>query len=316
MMGVTIAAPSRARVVAAFLALYVIWGSTYLFIKWTVAEIPPFLMGAVRHGTAGVILLAIARSSGAPRPTRRQWGVAALVGTMLLGLGNGMVNWASQRVPSGVAALIVSSVPIWIVVVDWLRPGGVRPTRRVIVGLVLGSVGIVGLVWSAGTTQTPGARGAGALAACIGLILGSISWAAGSILSRQLRRQPHGMLATSMEMVCAGAALTVVSLLIGDFAGFSVSEVSSSTWWALAYLIIAGSLIGFSAYTWLLRVSTPPKVATYAYVNPVVAVGLGWAFAGERLAPSTFVAAAFLLAAVATLTLPAWPALRQVFEDR
>jgi drug/metabolite transporter (DMT)-like permease len=316
MTGITNAPPSRAKIVAAFLALYVIWGSTYLFIKWTVAEIPPFLMGAMRHGIAGIILLAIALSSGAPRPTKQQWGVAALVGIMLLGLGNGMVNWASQRVPSGLAALIVSSVPIWIVLVDWLRPRGVRPTRRIIAGLVLGSVGIAGLVLTAGGSKSPNATADGALAACIGLIIGSISWAAGSILSRQLRRQPHGVLATSMEMVCAGAALTVVSVLIGDFSAFSVSEVSSKAWWALAYLIIAGSLIGFSAYTWLLRVSTPPKVATYAYVNPVVAVALGWGFAGERLAPSTFVAAAFLLAAVATLTLPAWPALRQVFEDR
>jgi drug/metabolite transporter (DMT)-like permease len=273
-------------------------------------------MGAMRHGIAGIVLLAIARSSGAPRPTRQQWGVAALVGIMLLGLGNGMVNWASQRVPSGLAALIVSSVPIWIVLADWLRPRGVRPTRRILAGLALGSVGIAGLVWSAGDSGSPGTTSAGAIAACAGLVIGSISWAGGSILSRQLRRQPHGVLATSMEMVCAGAALAVVSLIIGDFSTFRVSEVSSTAWWALAYLIVAGSLIGFTAYTWLLRVSTPSKVSTYAYVNPVVAVALGWAFAGERLAPSTFVAAAFLLAAVATLTLPAWPALRQVFEDR
>jgi drug/metabolite transporter (DMT)-like permease len=316
MTGITNPAPSRAKVVAAFLVLYVVWGSTYLFIKWTVAEIPPFLMGAMRHGTAGVILFAIALSQGAPRPTRQQWGVAALVGTMLLGLGNGMVNWASQHVPSGLAALIVSSVPIWIVLVDWLRPGGVRPTARIITGLVLGSVGIAGLVWSAGGVRTANVESAAALIACLALIVGSISWAAGSILSRQLRRQPHGVLATSMEMLCAGAALTVVSLLAGDFASFRVSEVSATVWWALAYLIGVGSLIGFSAYTWLLRVSTPSKVSTYAYVNPVVAVALGWGFAGERLAPSTFIAAAFLLAAVATLTLPAWPALRQVFEDR
>jgi drug/metabolite transporter (DMT)-like permease len=316
MTAVTNSPPSRAKVVAAFLALYVVWGSTYLFIKWTVAEIPPFLMGAMRHGIAGIVLLAIALSRGAPRPTRRQWGVAALVGTMLLGLGNGMVNWASQRVPSGLSALIVSSVPIWIVLVDWLRPGGVRPTRRVVFGLALGSVGIVGLVVSAGRTPTSGTSDSRALFACIGLIIGSVSWAAGSILSRQLKRQPHGVLATSMEMICGGAVLSVVSLLAGDVGNFRISEVSATAWWSLAYLIAAGSLIGFTAYTWLLRVSTPSKVATYAYVNPIVAVGLGWALAGERLAPSTFVAAGLLLAAVAALTLPAWPALRQVFEDR
>lgn len=316
MTAITKAAPSRAKVVAAFLALYVVWGSTYLFIKWTVAEIPPFLMGAMRHGAAGLILFTIAISSGAPRPTRQQWGVAALVGTLLLGLGNGMVNWASQRVPSGLSALIVSSVPIWIVLVDWLRPGGVRPTARIIAGLSLGSIGIAGLVWSAGGAATTSGAGAGALVACIGLIVGSISWATGSIMSRQLKRQPHGMLATSMEMISAGVVLSIVSLVIGDFGSFRLSAVSATVWWSLAYLIIAGSLVGFTAYNWLLRVSTPPKVATYAYVNPIVAVALGWAFAGERLAASTFGAAALLLAAVATLTLPAWPALRQVFEDR
>lgn len=300
--------------VAAFLALYIVWGSTYLFIKWTVAEIPPFLMGAMRHGTAGVILLTIALATGAPRPTRQQWGVALLVGTLLLALGNGMVNWASQRVPSGLAALIVSSVPVWIVLVDWIRPGGVRPTGRVITGLALGTIGIAGLVLSAGGVQTK--PGSNPLLACIGLVVGSMSWATGSILSRQLKRQPHGVLATSMEMVSAGIVLVVVSALLGDLRNFHFGQVSTPVWWALAYLIVAGSLVGFTAYTWLLRVSTPSKVATYAYVNPIVAVALGWAFAGERLGPSTLGAAALLLAAVATLTLPAWPALRQVFEDR
>jgi drug/metabolite transporter (DMT)-like permease len=313
---VTNAAPSRAKVVAAFLALYVVWGSTYLFIKWTVAEIPPFLMGAMRHGIAGVILFGIAMSQRAPKPTRQQWGVAALVGILLLGLGNGMVNWATLRVPTGLAALIVSSVPIWIVLVDWLRPGGVRPTKRIFTGLAIGSIGIGGLVWSAGGTGGAAVSGSRALIACVGLVIGSISWAVGSILSRQLRRQPHGVLATSMEMVTAGAALGLFSLLIGDFAEFDIGAVSTGAWLSLAYLVGAGSLIGFTAYTWLLRVSTPAKVSTYAYVNPVVAVALGWAFAGERLAVSTFVAAGLLLAAVATLTLPAWPALRQVFEDR
>ncbi len=316
MTAITNPAPSRAKVVAAFLALYVIWGSTYLITKWSAAEIPPLLMGAMRHGTAGLILFAIALSRGAKRPTRQQWGAAALVGVMLLGLGNGTVNWASQRVPSGLSALIVSSVPIWIVIVDWLRPRGVRPTPRIIAGLVLGSLGIVGLVWSAGSAKGVSATGTGAFVACVVLLIGSVSWASGSILSRQLRRQPDGMLATSMEMLCGGAALAVVSLVIGDFSAFDVAAVSGKAWRGLAYLIIAGSIIGFSAYTWLLRVSTPPKVATYAYVNPVIAVAMGWAFAGERLAPSTFVAAALLLAAVAALTLPAWPALREVFEDR
>ncbi len=242
--------------------------------------------------------------------------MAALVGTMLLAAGNGMVNWASQRVPSGLSALVVSSVPIWIVTVDWLRPHGVRPTRRTMAGLALGTLGIGGLVWSAGGVGAQTSAGAAALVACGGLLVGSISWAAGSVLSRHLPRQPHGQLATAMDMISAGIVLIPISWLTGDMARFHPSAVSPAGWWSLAYLITAGSLIGFSAYSWLLRVSTPAKVATYAYVNPIVAVALGWGFAGERLTGATFGAAALILAAVAMLTLPSWLALREVFGAR
>ena len=296
------ATPTRARVILAFLAVYVVWGSSYLFIKWVVADIPAFVAAALRHGIAGVVLYAWTRAQGAPRPTLKQWGVAALVGTLLLASGNGMVNWASQRLPSGLSALIVSSVPIWIVVLDWLRPKGIRPTRRTVVGLALGSLGIVGLVWSAGGPGAGSSGSAAMLVACIGLLFGSLSWAAGSILSRQLPRPHHGGLATAMEMTAAGIILVPVSWLTGDLAQFHPSHVSAGSWMALTYLITFGSLIGFSAYTWLLRVSTPAKVATYAYVNPIVAVALGWGFAGERLTAGTFGAAALILAAVATIT--------------
>jgi drug/metabolite transporter (DMT)-like permease len=158
-----------------------VWGSSYLFIKWVVADVPAFLAAALRHGIAGLVLYAWTRAHGAPRPTLKQWAVAALVGTLLLASGNGMVNWASQRLPSGLSALIVSSVPIWIVVLDWLRPGGIRPTRRTILGLGLGSLGIVGLVWSAGGPGSRSAAGSSMLIGCIGLLFGSLSWAAGSI---------------------------------------------------------------------------------------------------------------------------------------
>lgn len=306
------AAQTRARVIVAFLALYVVWGSSYLFIKWVVADIPAFLAAALRHGLAGVVLYSWTRAQGAPRPTLREWGVAALVGTLLLASGNGMVNWASQRLPSGLSALIVSSVPIWIVVLDWLRPGGTRPTGRTIIGLVFGSLGIVGLVWSAGGPGARSAAGTSMLIGCIGLLFGSLSWAAGSILSRQLPRHHHGRLATAMEMSAAGLILLPVSWLSGDFARFHPSQVSAGAWAALAYLIVFGSLICFSAYTWLLRVSTPAKVATYAYVNPIVAVALGWAFAGERLTAGTFGAAALILAAVVTITARPRTPLRRV----
>ena len=213
------AAPTRARVILAFATLYTVWGSSYLFIKWVVADIPAFVAAALRHGLAGILLYAWTRTHGAPRPTLEQWGVAAVVGTVLLASGNGMVNWASQRLPSGLSALIVSSVPIWIVLLDWLRPHGTRPTGRTIAGLTLGSLGITGLVWSARGAETRSGSST-ILVGCVGLLLGSLSWAAGSILSRQLPRQRHGGLATAMEMTAAGIVLIPVSWLTGDLAHF------------------------------------------------------------------------------------------------
>lgn len=296
--------PSRSRVIAAFAALYIVWGSTYLAIRWVVHDIPPFLAAGARHFAAGLLLYAWARARGAARPTLAQWKVAAIVGTLLLVVGNGLVNWSEQRVPSGLASLIVSSVPIWIVGIDWLRPGGVKPKRRTVAGLVLGTLGIGALVASAGGLGAQDTTAAAMLVGCVVLLVASFAWAGGSILSRQLPRHANGGLATSMEMIAAGIALIPVSLVAGDFARLDVSAISSGSLWALLYLVIFGSLVGFSAYAWLLRVSTPAKVATYAYVNPVVAVALGWAFAGERLSAGVLGAAAILLASVALITLP------------
>ncbi|HYV98807.1 MAG TPA: EamA family transporter [Gemmatimonadaceae bacterium] len=307
-------APSRARLAAAFFAVYVVWGSTYLFIKIVVADIPPFLAAALRHTIAGVLLYAWARARGAPRPSAPEWLSALAAGVLLLTTGNGMVNWASQRVPSGLSALVVSSVPIWIVLVDWVRPGGARPGRRTMAGVALGSMGVAGLVWSAGGVHQ-GARQPVAIG-CLGLLFGSLSWAVGTILSRQLRRHPDGALASAMQMVTGGIALGVLGSAAGELARFHPSAVPVSSWLALAYLVFAGSIIGFTSYTWLLRVSTPAKVATYAYVNPVVAVLLGWAFVGERLSGATLIAAAVILVAVAVATVPAPSALRQVSGGR
>jgi len=304
--------PPRARTLGAFFALYIIWGSTYLAIRWMVEDIPPFIAAGLRHFTAGVVLYAWARARGAPRPTWRQWQVAALVGTMLLAVGNGMVNWAGQRVPSGLSSLMVASVPIWIVIVDWARPRGVAPSRRTAAGLALGSLGIVGLVWSAGGLGETKAETAAVLLGCAALLTASLSWAGGSILSRQLPRHPNGGMATAMEMSAAGIVLLPLSWMVGDWGRFDPSQVSTASWLSLVYLIVFGSLIGFSAYNWLLRVSTPAKVTTYAYVNPVVAVALGWGFAGERLTTGTLVAAAVILAAVALITIPPRAALRWV----
>jgi drug/metabolite transporter (DMT)-like permease len=295
---------TRGRLVAAFLALYLIWGSTYLFIKWMVAGIPPFLAGALRNGAAGLLLYAWARSRGAARPTRAQVAVALLVGTMLLGIGNGLVNFAVQYVPSGLASLLVSSVPVFIVLVDWLRPRGTVPHGKVVAGLIVGVAGIAALVWSAGGIGASRTSEAATVGACLLLLFGSLSWAVGSIVSRHLPRHPDGHVATAMEMALAGAVLVGVSWVSGDIARFDPAHVPASSWGALAYLVLFGSIVAFSAYTWLLRVSTPARVATYAYVNPLVAVALGWAFGGERLSMATLGAAVLILAAVVLITLP------------
>jgi drug/metabolite transporter (DMT)-like permease len=269
-----------------------------------VDDIPPFIAGASRHLAAGAMLYAWARSHGAARPTLAQWKVAAIVGALLLGVGNGLVNWAEQYVPSGLASLMVSSVTIWMVVAEWLRPNGVRPTARTVTGLLLGTIGIIALVLSAGGLGARTSSTASILLGSVALLFASMSWAGGSIYARQRRRHPHGGLATAMEMVAGGAALALASVLTGDAFRLDVHAVSTQSWLALAYLVVFGSLVGFSSYTWLLRVSTPAKVVTYAYVNPVVAVALGWAFAGERLTAGILAAAAVLLFAVALITLP------------
>ena len=292
------------RVATAFAALYVVWGSTYLAIRVMVHDIPPFIAGASRHLAAGAMLYAWARSRGAVRPTLAQWRVAAMVGALLLGVGNGLVNWAEQYVPSGLASLMVSSVTIWMVVADWVRPNGVRPTARTMTGLLLGTVGIVALVLSAGGLGARASSTASMLLGSAALLFASMSWAGGSIYARQRQRHPHGGLATAMEMVAGGVALALASVLTGDAFRLELHAVSTQSWMALAYLVVFGSLVGFSSYTWLLRVSTPAKVVTYAYVNPVVAVALGWAFGGERLSAGILAAAAVLLFAVALITLP------------
>lgn len=296
--------PSAARVAAAFAALYIVWGSTYLAIRVMVHDIPPFIAGAARHLAAGAMLYAWARSRGAAQPTLAQWKVAAVVGGLLLGIGNGAVNWAEQHVPSGLASLMVSSVTIWMVFADWVRPNGVRPSARTVTGLFLGSIGLVALVLSAGGLGARTSSTASILLGSAALIVGSMSWAGGSIYARQTPRHPHSGLATAMEMLAGGAALALASVLTGDAFRLQIQTVSMQSWLALAYLVVFGSLVGFSSYTWLLRVSTPAKVVTYAYVNPIVAVALGWAFAGERLSAGMLGAAAVLLSAVALITLP------------
>jgi len=295
------ATPHRRHVIAAFAALYIIWGSTYLAIHYAVATIPPFLMGGTRFIIAGLILYAFARQRGAVAPTSAQWRAALVTGILLLVGGNGAVIWSEQHVASGLVALLVAIVPLWMVTLDWLRPGGTRPGAAVFLGLALGLIGLVLLIGPDAIAPRGTAR-INVWAALVP-VAGSLLWAAGSIFSRYAPRPSSAQMATGMQMLTGGAAFLVVSVMAGEPRHFSVAAVAAPSWLGYLYLVTFGSLLGFTAYIYLLGATTPAKAATYAYVNPVVAVILGWAVAGEPFTPRMLVAAVIILGAVALITL-------------
>jgi drug/metabolite transporter (DMT)-like permease len=289
--------PPTWKLIAAFAAVYIIWGSTYLAIRFAIETLPPFLMAASRFLIAGVLLYAWTARQGAPRPTRAHWVSTTIIGGLLLLGGNGFVTWAEQRVPSGIAALIVAAVPLWMVLLDWLRPGGVRPGLPIFAGLLVGLVGIVLLVSPVdGTNLAVDPLGA------IALIAATLCWSLGSLYSRTADLPSSPLRTTSMEMLMGGVLLVVLGTVLGDWSRLDLSQVSAQSLLSVAYLTIFGSIIAFSAYVWLLRETTPARAATYAYVNPVVAVFLGWAFAGESLTPRTLIAAAVIVGAVVIIT--------------
>jgi drug/metabolite transporter (DMT)-like permease len=293
-----VAKRNRMRIVLAFAAVYVLWGSTYLFIKYATEAIPPFLLGFLRFIIAGGLLYAAARWRGAARATAHEWKLAALSGILMLGVGNGAVMWSVQRIPTGVAALIVSSTPIWVVVLDWLRPRGVRPKRSMFVGLALGLIGMVILI---GPRAIIGEGHVDEIGAGV-LIAGSIGWALGTLVTRHTDRPGSPLVFASLQMMVAAVAMLVISVGLAEFPRFSVEDLTARALWSVVYLVIAGSIIGFTAYVYLLGVVSAAKASTYAYVNPIIAVLLGWAFANEPLGLRTVVAAGVILAGVAIIT--------------
>ncbi len=287
---------TRGQLVLAFAAVYVLWGSTYLAIRFGVETIPPFLMAGLRHFTAGLLLFGWLRLRGTPAPERRHWGPAAAIGGLMLLGGNGLVSWAEQRVPSGLAALIVACVPIWMTLLDGIQNRR-RPHGIVLVGLAAGLAGLAFLV-------APGKFAGGAHVDLLGagaLMLASLLWATGSLYARRAKLPASTLMATAMEMIAGGAILFGASTLLGEWQGFSIAAVSSRSLFALFYLIVAGSLLGFTAYIFLLGATTPARVSTYAYVNPVVAVFLGWVFAGEGVTARTVIAALAIVSSVAVI---------------
>lgn len=295
----------RVEILLAFAAVYLIWGSTYLAIRFAIETVPPLTMAAVRFLIAGTILYAWVWARGAVRPTRMQWLAATVVGALMLLGGNGAVVWAEQRVPSGLTALLVAMVPLWMVLLEWARRGGTPPSARVVGGLTLGLAGLVLLVGPEHVLGGGHVDHAGALV----LAFGSLSWAAGSLYSRHAHLPSSPLQATAMEMLAGSALLFAAAAVRGELADVQLAAVSARSALSLAYLVVFGSLIGFSAYIWLLRVTTPAKASTYAYVNPVVAMILGWALAGEALSPRTLLAAGVIVASVWLITSkPAAPA--------
>ena len=292
-----VAKRNRTRILLAFAAVYVLWGSTYLFIKYAIDTIPPFMMGASRFVVGGGVLYALARWRGASKPTAGDWRAAALSGILMLGFGNGAVMWAEKTVPSGVVALIVSSVPIWIVVLDWLRPRGVRPRRSVMLGLTLGLIGMVILV---GPRAIIGQGHIDELGAGI-LVAGSVAWAVGTLLTRG-NKPSSPIVFAALQMGAASVAMLVMSLAMGEAASFTLADVSVRSMLSWGYLVIFGSIIGYTAYVYLLGVVSAAKASTYAYVNPIIAVLLGWAFANEPIGLRTIGAAAVILGGVAIIT--------------
>ena len=290
------AKPPLIGVLAAFAAVYVLWGSTYLGIRFSMETLPPFFTQGVRFFLAGLVVFAWARARGETMPTRREWGGAVITGAALFVCGTGAVVWAERYIPSGVAALVIATEPMAFVLLDSMRRRR-RPHGIVLAGLALGSAGLLVLVG-------PGTFFGGErfhLGACLLLVGGTFAWAWGSLFSRGSRLPSSPLVATAATLVSGGALLALLGVFAGELGRFDPSAVSTKSVIATIYLFVFGSLVGFSAYLWLLRNATVSRVSTYAYVNPIVAVFLGWALAGEPLSPRVLVAAAIIIAAVALI---------------
>ena len=299
-------APAPLMVAAAFAAIYLIWGSTYLAIKYAIESVPPFLMTAVRFLIAGGVLYAWSAlrpkaAAGNPVPRVRAWRDAFIVGALLIVGGTALVGWAELSVPSGITSLILATTPLWMVLLEGVSARR-APAPRVLAGVAVGLGGLAILIWP--SLMSPGAGidllGVGALA------LAALTWSAGALYSRRAQLPGSAARATGMQMVAGALLSLVVGLALGEHRELSLADITPSSLAAIGYLVVAGALVGFSAYLWLMRVSTPSRVATHAYVNPVVAVLLGWAVLGEPVTARTGAAMAVIVAAVVLIvTAPA-----------
>jgi drug/metabolite transporter (DMT)-like permease len=291
---------SRVLVILAFAAVYLIWGSTYLAIRYAIETLPPFLMAATRFLIAGAILFAWAALNRENiRAAFSQLHKAFVVGGLLLLCGNGGVTWAEKYIASGLAALVVATEPLWVVLLNWAISHK-RPRGTVLLGVLIGLAGVVLLV-SDGLNRTAATSVASLVGTAV-VILASMAWATGSVYSNRRPIKASTAMASGMQMLAGGSLLLLLALVTGDFQRLSFARASWVSIFALVYLIVFGSLVAFTAYSWLLQNVTPARATTYAYVNPVVAVLLGWLFAGEPLTLRMLVAAIVIVGSVALIT--------------
>jgi len=289
---------SARKTALAYAMVYMFWGSTFLAVRYAVQTIPPLLMVGTRQILAGLALYPLARLHSKEKTTARQWLDGALIGALLIAGGNASIAWAeARRTPSNVAAVLVATVPLWMAIFDWMRPKGPRPTVRVALGLGIGLAG-VGLLVSP-TDPLLHTAGGAVNVLCAGVLFcGSLAWAGGSVFSRHMELPQSPLLGTAIITLMGGAVTCGVALAMGEGSQLDLHRVTVQSWISLGYLAVFGSILGFSAYNYLLVAEPAARVATYAYVNPVVAVILGWAVAGERLTARMALAAAIILAAV------------------
>lgn len=292
---------SPALIWCALFVVYIVWGSTYVAIQWAVETMPPFLTAGMRFVTAGGIMLAVLRVRDRTPITAAHVRGAGLVGTLMLLGGNGLVCWAEKHVPSGIAAVMIATAPLWFVVLDWLVYRGPRPTLAVSIGAIIGFIGVVLLINPGGVTG--GVHVGGAIA----LLCACALWPLGSLHSRRIALPSSVFVSTALQMVCGGASLLVVGSLLGEWPRVDLSAITLRSWLSFGYLLVFGSMIAFSCYVWLLRIASPALISTYAYVNPVVAVLLGTTLNHEPLSQRTLIGAAVIVVAVIIVTTASRP---------
>jgi drug/metabolite transporter (DMT)-like permease len=289
--------PARAGLILGFGVIYLVWGTTYLAIRVAVTGMPPFLLAGVRFVAAGAALYLFLRLREGPRPVAARWLDQSLAGLCLVG-GNAIVCWAEQRVPSGLSALVVGTAPFFMVFFAWLLPGGVRPSRAVAAGLVLGGAGLA-ILFGPGAFA-PGQRPP--ILSVAALLVSSALWCLGSVYSKHTGAKTAPVWAAAMQMLAGGAAMLGGSVALDEAGRFRLAAMTLNSWSAFLYLTVAGSLVAFPTYIWLLRHNSPARVATYAYVNPAVAVMAGWLFLGETFPLRSLLAIPVLLGGVAVIT--------------